>query len=222
MNESPAESLRRERALARTLLADGYADDHIDQDELDRRLERVEHATSIAELQALTAELRPVASSTALVPMTGQPAQQLPVLFGSIERVGAWQVAARTYVRVIFGSAVLDLRQAILPSGATEIEIEVNVVCGSLELIVPPGWLIDNRCGAVLAAVEQDEGHVTAEDERRVLRVSGRVVLGSLSVFERLPGEGAWRARQRRRREQKALGERSQRALGRGPAGKDP
>jgi len=216
VSESPAEALRRERELARTLLADGYADDHIDQDELDRRLERVEHATSIAELRGLTAELRPEVASTALVPVDHEAAQRIPVLLGSVERVGAWRVATRTQVRVILGSAVLDLRQAILPAGVTELELEVNVVLGSLEIIVPPGWLIDNRCGAVLAAVEQDEGHVTPEDERRVLRVSGRVVLGSLNVYERLPGERAWQAKRRRRREQKALGERSQRALGRG------
>lgn len=216
MSESPAEALRRERELARTLLADGYAEDHIDQDELDRRLERVEHATSIAELQGLTAELRPMVASVALVPVEREAAQRIPVLLGSVERVGAWRVAARTSVRVVLGAVVLDLRQAILPAGVTEIELEVMVVLGSLEVIVPPGWLIDNRCGALLAGVEQDEGHVTAEDERRVLRVSGRVVLGSLSVFERLPGERAGQAKRRRRREQKALGERSPRALGRG------
>lgn len=216
MSESPAEALRRERELARKLLADGYAEDHIDQDELDRRLERVEHATSVAELHGLTAELRPQVASTALVPVQGEAAQRLPVLFGSVERVGAWRVAARTFVRVIFGSAVIDLRQAILPAGAAEIELEVKVVFGNLEVIVPPGWTIDNRCGAVLASVEQDEGHVLPDDERRVLRLTGRVVLGSLSVFERLPGERGGQARRRRRREQRALGERSPRALGRG------
>jgi len=57
---------------------------------------------------------------------------------------------------------------------------------------------------------------VTSADERRVLRVTGRVLLGSLSVFERLPGERAGQARRRRRQEQKALGERATRALGRG------
>ncbi|MBK7830469.1 DUF1707 domain-containing protein [Nannocystis sp.] len=216
MRESPAEALRREREQARRLLGDGYADDHIDQDELDRRLERVEHAETIAELHGLTAELRPVAVSTALVPVEPEAAQRIPVLFGSVERVGAWRVAPRTCVRVIFGAALLDLRQAILPAEATELELEVNVVCGSLEVIVPPGWQIDNRCGAVLAAVEQDEGHVTPADERRVLRVTGRVLLGSFSVFERLPGERAGQARRRRRQEQKALGERATRALGRG------
>lgn len=218
MSESPAEALRRERELARKLLADGYAEDHIDQDELDRRLERVEHAETIAELHGLTAELRPAVVSAALVPVADgrEATQRLPVLFGSVERVGAWRVATRTFVRVIFGSAVIDLRQAILPAGVAEIELEVKVVFGNLEVIVPPGWTIDNRCGAVLASVEQDEGHVLPDDERRVLRLTGRVVLGSLSVFERLPGERGGQARRRRRREQKALGERSPRALGRG------
>ncbi len=215
MTESLAVRLQRERELARALLADGYAQDHIDQDELDRRLERVEHASSIEELHGLTAELRPVASA-ALVPVRDEPAQRIPVLFGSVERVGSWHVAPRTEASVIFGSTLLDLRQAILPAGVAVIEVAVNVVFGSLEIVVPPGWQIDNRCGAVLSAVEQDDGMVRPEDERRVLRLTGRVVFGSLSVFERLPGERARDARRRRRREQKALGERRMRALGRG------
>lgn len=206
--------LLRERDEARALLAEGYAQDWIDQAELDRRLESVEYAQTITELRALTTDVRPV-ETTALVPVT--QAERIPVLFGSIERRGAWQVAPRTQVRVTFGDAVLDLREAVLPAGVTELELEVKVAFGNLEVIVPPGWQIDNRCRAILASVEQDPGGAPGR-ERRLLRLTGRVVLGSLGVQERLPGAGARETSQRPRGPQKPLRESASRTL---PASED-
>jgi hypothetical protein len=214
MAESPAGMLLREREEARGLLAEGYAQDWIDQTELDRRLERVEDAQTIDELRALTVDVRPVAT-TALVPVA--QTERIPVLFGSVERRGAWQVTPRTQVRVTFGDVVLDLREAVLPAGITELELEVKVVFGNLEVIVPPGWQIDNRCRAILAAVEQDPSGAPGR-ERTVLRLIGRVVFGNLSIKERLPGEHGREADRRRRDQQKALRERATRAL---PAGED-
>ena len=191
MAESLAGQLKREREETRALLADGYAQDHIDQDELERRLELAETAATVEELRALTTELRPI--ETGLVPVRVTEQERIPVTFGALERAGAWEVAPRTRLRVVFGSALLDLREAVLPAG--EVEIEVKVVFGSLELIVPPGWQIDNRCGAILGSVDQDpSGPVSGA--RRVLRLTGRVLFGSLSVYERRPGEGVagtWR-----------------------------
>lgn len=212
MAESPAGMLLREREEARALLAEGYAQDWIDQAELDRRLEQVEYARTIDELRALTVDVRPVAM-TALVPVT--QAERIPVLFGSVERRGAWQVAPRTQVRVTCGDVVLDLREAALPAGITELELEVKVVFGNLEVIVPPGWQIDNRCRAILAAVEQDPGGAPGR-QPTVLRLTGRVVFGNLSIRERLPGESGREANRRQRKQQHALHERATRALSAG------
>ena len=217
MAETPAGMLLRERDEARALLAEGYAQDWIDQAELDRRLESVEYAQTIAELRMLTTDVRPV-ETTALVPVAAPKlAERIPVLFGSIERRGAWQVAPRTQVRVTFGDAVLDLREAVLPAGVTELELEVKVAFGNLEVIVPPGWQIDNRCRAILASVEQDPGGAPGR-ERRLLRLTGRVVLGSLSVQERRPSAGAREARQRPPGPHKPLRESASRTL---PASED-
>ena len=60
MAETPAGMLLRERDEARALLAEGYAQDWIDQAELDRRLESVEYAQTITELRALTTDVRPI------------------------------------------------------------------------------------------------------------------------------------------------------------------
>jgi hypothetical protein len=206
--------LGREKDRARSLLADGFANDWIDQDELDERLEAVERARELDELHIITADLKRLAAeppgpgdvTQALVPISRPPPpEKIGVLLGMVERHGSWSVEARTQVRVLLGSALLDLRTAELPEGP--IEIDVKVTLGSLDVYVPPGWHIDNRCGAVLAAVEQDESHAPTTLESRILRLTGRVVLGNLAVHERLPGETGGEARRRRKRERKALTE---------------
>ncbi len=218
MAESPAELLLREKERARALLVDGYARDLIDQDALDERLEAVEQARTVAEVRATTTELTvPEPETTALVPVSSAAIikpEKIGVLLGSVERHGAWSVAPHTRVRVWFGSAVLDLRTATLPDGP--IEVEVAVAFGSLDVIVPPGWQIDNRCTAILASVEQQDSHAPPSQAPRILRLTGRAVLGSVTVIERLPGEGSGDARRRRRRERKALAEAQAKALPRG------
>lgn len=213
--ESPAELLLREKERARALLADGYARDLIDQDVLDERLETVEQARTVAEVRAMTAELAVAEpATTALVPVHAGKPEKIGALFGSVERHGAWGVASHMRVRVLFGSVVLDLRTAQLPDGP--IEVEVSVTFGNLDVIVPPGWQIDNRCTAVLASVEQQDSHAPPSQAPRVLRLTGRAVFGSVTVIERLPGEGSGDARRRRRRERRALAEAHAKALPRG------
>jgi hypothetical protein len=210
----PLVALEREKDQARTLLGDGYARDLITQAELDRRLEALEHATAVAEVQSLTEDLR--GHETALAPAHGgrglAPApQRIGAVLSSIERKGAFSLRERTDVRVVLGSATLDLRQAELSAGETE--LRVNVKLGSLDLVVPPGWRIDNQATAFLSAIDEDESARPALPGQRVVRIVGRVVLGALTIHERLPGEGAMAARTRRRNEQKQLAERSSRAL---------
>ncbi len=207
--------LQREKERARTQLADGYAQDLIDQDALDERLEAVERASTVAEVQANTVGLAtPEPATTALVPVGAATPEKLGVLFGAIERHGAWSVPSRLRLRVWFGSAVLDLRTATLPDGP--IELAVAITFGSLDVIVPPGWQVDNRCGAILASVEQEDSHTPASTTPRLLRVTGRVLFGSLTIVERLPGERGGDARRRRKQESKALAEQRARALTRG------
>jgi hypothetical protein len=211
--DSPAGQLQRAREQARSHLGDAYAQDLIDQDALDERLEAVERAATLAELDALTADLRP--AETALVPTSTAlaapaAASRLGVWFGSLDRAGAWNVAARTHLRIVCGNATLDLREAVLPDGP--IELELHIVFGSLDLIIPPGWQIDNDCGAILGSVEQHSG-APPPGPRRLLRLRGQVIFGTLALHERLPGESAWAARKRRKRERKALARRSARAL---------
>lgn len=198
------------REDARRVLAEAYAHDLFGQEELDRRLELLERTRDLADLSVLTADVEvlrqrvPISAPSAVMLPTSGPVR---AVFSSIARKGPWRPATVTRVRVVFGEATLDLRQAQLGPDVTRLELDV--LCGSVEILVLPGVHVDVDCTAFLAEVEQEEAAVARVSGPRVL-VTGRAVLAAVTVRERLPGEGKLAAFRRRR---KALAEARQRAL---------
>jgi hypothetical protein len=98
---------------------------------------------------------------------------------GSVERRGAWPVPRHLDVRVVLGSCELDLRQATLEPGVTT--IDVGVVLGSVEIIVPKGMLVEVGMMAALASVDEPTGFALG-GERQVLRVIGDATLASCEI----------------------------------------
>lgn len=78
--------------------------------------------------------------------------ERLSAVFGSVERRGPWTVPEHLGVRVMFGSAELDLREAALGPGTTT--IDVGITFGSVELIVPPDLAVDVSVSTVAGSVE--------------------------------------------------------------------
>jgi hypothetical protein len=208
---------RRSQVIAR--LSESYADDLFDIDELDRRLDLAHAARTVAELDALVADLGPIArpaTTTALVKATDDPhrlaTKTTRVLFSSVERDGRWSVPRELDLRVTFGNAVLDFREASLAAGVTTIDLRVRF--GNLEVILPPGLAIDVDVSAVLGNVEERHRIPPDDDPTRPLvRFIGRVMFGNLELTTRLPGESAGDARKRTRRERKALRAAARKAL---------
>ena len=199
-------ALHRERQLARDHLADGYAKGYLEAMELERRLESAERATSVAELRALTEDLvvHPTPSgAAALVPQAASlpavvaPAElKLSAVFSESKHTGPWTPARLTHVRSLFASMKLDLREARLAPGVTELRLAVTF--GELEIIVPPGLSVQISCGVLFGDVGQDgDGAPDDRPERPRLVLSGKVVFGAVRVRRRLPGEGWWGAKKR-------------------------
>jgi hypothetical protein len=172
-------------------LQSGFAGDHFEVDELERRLTLAQSATAVAQLDELVKDLVP--TSTALV-----ETKRLRVVLGSIERRGPWELPRHLVARVVFGNLELDLRDARIAPGVTE--IEANVTFGNIEIIVPPGVSVDVQASSVLGNVE-DRSHSTGA---RVVRITGRVKLGNLEVSTLQPGETKHYARRRERWERRA------------------
>ena len=65
----------------------------------------------------------------------------IDVRFGNVERNGPWTVPSELAVRVRFGNAELDLRDAVLAEGTTTIRVDIK--CGNIELLVPPDLAVE-------------------------------------------------------------------------------
>ena len=98
---------------------------------------------------------------------------------GSVERRGAWPVPRHLDVRVVLGSCELDLRHAKLEPGVTT--IDVGVMLGSVEIIVPKDMLVEVGMMAALASVTEPTGFALG-GEQQVLRVIGDATLGSCEI----------------------------------------
>lgn len=241
-------ALRDAKQRGEQLISQRYAEDLIDGDELERRLEALGAADTLAAVDALTVDLldpsssaagvasmvlaesaRPqalavpakAASVTALVPADAvEPERRRVAVLSTMKEEGAWTPARTNRVVNVLGESKLDLREARLAPG--ELVFEVRCVLGSIKLLVPPGLAVRVEVSNVLSEVTRDPGVVDQPDsaDAPVIVVRGSLVLSELEVRERLPGEGGWRAFWRKRRERRALRRRQRAALP--PAKDDP
>jgi hypothetical protein len=215
---------RREQVIQR--LSEGYAQDVIDVDELERRLDLAHGAKAVVELDALIADLAPATGSTQLVlaqPMaiddpTRPEAKKLRVIMSSVERRGRWAVPRALDLRVFWGNAELDFRDASLGAGVTT--IHVRVVMGNFEVILPPNLAIDVDVSSFAGNVtERHRVPPDADPTRPVIRIIGSVAFGNLEITTRLPGETARDAIRREKRERRQLRRAEDKAL---PPGRNP
>jgi hypothetical protein len=202
---------RREQVITR--LSEGYAEDVFDVDELERRLDLAHGAGSVAELDALIADLAPsaptstalvVAGPTAIDDPSRADAKKLRVIMSSIERRGRWTVPRSLDLRVLWGNAELDFRDASLGPGVTT--IHVRVFMGNFEVVLPPNLGIEvDVSGFASSVTERHRVPPDADPARPLIRITGTVRFGNLEITTRLPGESARDAYKREKRERKKL-----------------
>ena len=203
---------RREQVIA--LLTQRFSDDVLDVDELDRRLDLAHSARSIAELDQLVEDLDAPAATTALVKPSAstlvrddpdRPAEKkIWCVLSGLDRRGRWIVPRKMRVRCFWGGGRLDFREADFGPGVTE--IHVTCVMGGFEIIVPPNLAVDVDASAIMGGFdERHRAPAAAEPGQAVLRITGFVLMGGVSIQTRLPGESDRQARKRERRERKLL-----------------
>jgi hypothetical protein len=208
---------RRHQVIDR--LSECYARDILEVDELERRLDLAHAARTVAELDALVADLAPV-QTTALAPAAPiavddphrAETKRLRVIMSHVGRASRWTVPRTLDLRVFWGNAELDFREASLAPGITT--INVGVLMGNVEIILPPHLAVDVDVSSFMGNVE--ERHRVPPDRdpsRPLLRISGTVRLGNLELSTRLPGETPRDAHRRERRERKQLRDANRRAL---------
>ena len=216
---TPAGEDLRRRAV--DLLCEAFADDRIDVEEFERRVELAHRSETTEELRELLAGVPapplPVkksdAASTELMAPRPRPRAVLHPedrpgtsvivgIMGGGTRKGAWRPARRNWAVGILGGFELDFRDAELSEGVTE--VRVFAVMGGGEIVVPPDVVVEVSGVGIMGGFEHNAGEAAAyHPDAPVIRVTGFACMGGASVIVRRPGETAGDARRRRKIEKK-------------------
>lgn len=200
----------RERAVQ--LLSHHYAYDRLTLEQVEDRLDRAYRARSIGELDGLLTDLPAIPQDALttgerqlyqLAPEHGAgvagPAgeQRLSSIFAEVKRRGSWAPPRRLNSLIVFGSMLLDLREAWLNPEVTE--VAARVVFGELTVIVPPGVRVVSEGSAIMGSFDHNAPNWDSlPPDAPTVRITGSATFGSVTVKVRLPGESALAALRRR------------------------
>lgn len=178
-----------ERAFVIQKLADAFAADRLSMEELDARLTRVYQTTERAQLEALLMDpatpgrtLERSVASARLAADYALPERGVGVaLLGGFERGAGWVLPRRFKAIAFMGGVELDLRDAHIAPGVSE--IEVVAVWGGVEILVPDGVRVEVVGMAVMGGFSAKSGLTSLDDpDAPVLRVSGFALMGGVDI----------------------------------------
>lgn len=163
--------------------------------ELEERVQLARQAWTQPELQQLTRDLVAVRDSynadeaAAPIPYLGSTdnglarvygRNQVSSIFSEHKRDGNWEVPGVLQVTSVFGSVKLDMREATFTTA--EVTVVAKVVCGDLKIWVPQGvGVVDDT--HTFMAESKLKGLDPQQPGRPVLRISGHLVMGELTVY---------------------------------------
>ena len=213
---------QRQRAVDR--LCAHFAEDHLDTDEFERRLDLAYAAQTRHELVALEQDLPDLRPETAVEPAhaavggrdvapavapaavdASRPAPERDFILsvmGGAERKGTWTPAKHIRVFSMMGGASLDFREAAFAS--REVTVSVLSVMGGTEIIVPPGVHVESNGVAIMGGFGAAQQSRPSGPNAPVIRITGFALMGGVDILERFPGESPRDARKRIKAEKKA------------------
>ncbi len=193
------QTLERERERAIELLSRHFAADNISLEDLELRMEQVYRASSPTALREITRDLPAGGGATdpASDPVTAAPVRSVargvgtdlfPLERGRIvsvmaetKRTGFWVLPRRLDVWAIMSDTRLDLTDAELGDGVTEIRL--HGLMAAVKVIVPPGVRVVVQAGAFMSSVSDDLGEQPPLGSRApVVRLTGRLLMAELKV----------------------------------------
>lgn len=213
-----------EREATVDRLCTHFAEDHLAEDELERRLDLAYGARTRADLMVLESDLpelgvrpaptkvtAPLAAPVARIDPNRAVADRdfIASIMSGTERSGSWTPARTTTSISVMGAAELDFRDVVFATA--EVTVRVLAVMGSAEIIVPPGVRVEWNGIAIMGGVAVANPVDPPGPDAPVIKITGLVCMGSVEVVERERGETAREAKKRLRATRKA-----RRKLGRG------
>ncbi|TDD63139.1 DUF1707 and DUF2154 domain-containing protein [Actinomadura darangshiensis] len=178
-------------------LREALAEGRITPEEHAERIDAVYSAKTYADLEPVLSDLpseeapRPrvdLRKDQQALPPPPPQSPNLVAIFSGVERKGRWLVEPTTNVSCVFGGVDLDFRQAVLSQG----EVNVNVTCvfGGVNIVVPPGVRVIASNTAVFSGNDLPEDD-TADPDAPVIRITGMLLFGGVSVKRKAVGEKA-------------------------------
>lgn len=170
----PSEQVRQVTIDA---LMEAFANDVMDVEEFERRVDVAHKATTPAELEALLEDLprgrelpatREGSAGSELVGareytvtpgVEREDSAYVVAMLGGSSRRGRWTPAKKNYAVAVMGGAELDFREAIFARGVTE--VHVYAMWGGVDIIVPPGINVESRGIALLGGFDHSADSVS-------------------------------------------------------------
>lgn len=181
-----------EREQTVTRLRDAVGEGRLTLEEFSERVGAVQLARTDQELATLSRDL-PAAPAPPPGPPTAATEQESHLaLCSHLIRQGPWSLPGRSRWRSWFGTIDLDLREARL--SASDTEIAVHNVFGTVTLIVPEGLEVVVRGGGLFASqkIESPQHAPSPGGPRLIIDASGPG--GTLYVRSRPPRQTSLRA----------------------------
>lgn len=208
------------RQITIDALMEHFANDVMDVEEFERRVDIAHRAETSEELKELLRDLPGGGDLPAVQGETGRSdlahAREYSVTsasqveergfvvacLGGSSRRGRWTPARRNYAIAVMGGAELDFREAVFGPGVTE--VQVYALWGGVDIIVPPGINVESHGIAIMAGFDHSADSPPSSDPNQpTLRITGLAVMAGVDVSVRYPGESARDARRRRRSERR-------------------
>jgi hypothetical protein len=194
-------SLARRAAIE--VLCAAQASGALSPDAFLERLEQVRAAEDPETVAAIVADFdpgpgaanHPVHRDPDLLPAP-ERGERIATVLSSAARRGEHHLPESLALLVVMGSYKLDLREAIWPSDL--LDIEVQVVLGQIEIILPPGTHVDDRMARMMSSVDHKKRPRKEQYGRGLtVRLFGDVILGQVDMIEDVPAhmKPGWRRR---------------------------
>jgi hypothetical protein len=195
----PIPSLARAREQKINELSTHFANDDLSLEDLERRIERVYKASSVVELDEITADLRratapassaPASATGAGIVSSGYHLEYARILafMSSTRRVGRWAVPHTLDITAIMSDTKIDFTHAVM-AGSVAV-VNLRAVMASCKLVVPPNMRVINETHSVMSTVRNraneplpDEGPATADAP--VLRITGYALMADVEIVVR-------------------------------------
>lgn len=160
-----------------------YSRNFIELDEFEKRVEAVEYAGTLEELDKIIADI-PVdfIEKNRQAGVYNFSAELPPFLvFNTKTIAGTALINIPLTFKTVWSTLTLDFRNTPLLPGITEVDF--NAVKSTLEIIVPPGMIIENTCKEIRSSVWFHKRFNNMQKTNPAeIHVTGKLIMSTLSL----------------------------------------